>query len=876
MPARPPEPNPFPRNTVVTNSLDRVPTYPSVAFTEAQTKLLEATRRFGIEPNSLGAAIGLRGRFGSGKSHACLWLKQSFEQAQKMGKSIYVKISTSDRLEIYKNYIGQNLTPEDFKRIVSSHILVALRRRTGEKDTLAELAEKELRSRIETEPELGIQFLREDLLPVTGLLETVQGDAEGATRALAADLSTAYSHISHPLVGKLAIQWLQGNTLQLGEMRDLGVSLPGISKPGEASLALRFLLETFRRAEVPFFLCLDEHERVTVRSSEQDIQASLGVLKDLAELFVTSGHVLLVSGISDAWDKLPEDVYARIRRDDIIEIRLDRSEAPKLLRSWVPDLDKVFVPEALERLYDASQNNNARRLLDLAHQAWQAWSSNRRTPLQPDAVRDITRSALGDRNRKVSLADAIEQCAASLSLGLERDAEFRGVHFDFVLSGAERRRILVQVSESAFLLDEIDHGREIVTAQKQLAAEHNRIRTCTVMIGYSSFEVRDALERAVDRVLIYDEVTFPSQFQEFVSRSIEDMSAAFPPVPVPEIAQATRILDSEEAKRAEHVQRVSSALDVASAPQQQRQEGTLSRQADEQMAAILQEIRDILNSESEHLIRLTDGIRPSIVEDILKGVSFIIAQQECLRRARNLTERETGGSSVTRIFEALRQELARAEEVWQSVTKETGIIDRFQLDRIRNSIVRRRTMLHDGEQNWLRRHRRRWFFTDPFVVAPAAVAISLLVWFGLDYEQSLSARQQAFTAFRQSLNGLIGFAIGYPATSTSEKSFTDLVIPLEQALLNPALPSSIRTSDLHHAIATVRFYYEHGDSPSQTSINDLRSSATDVLRSAYPKVSDFTSEYATSHFKSLTIIGLLLIWCIIWPYVRLWLPRLRR
>jgi hypothetical protein len=54
--------NPFPRKTVVTDSLDRVPTYQSVAFTEAQTKLREAMRRFAVEPNWTGAAIGLRGR----------------------------------------------------------------------------------------------------------------------------------------------------------------------------------------------------------------------------------------------------------------------------------------------------------------------------------------------------------------------------------------------------------------------------------------------------------------------------------------------------------------------------------------------------------------------------------------------------------------------------------------------------------------------------------------------------------------------------------------------------------------------------------------------------------------------------------------------
>ena len=491
------EPNPFPRNTVVNEStFDRVPTYASISFKDAETKLLEATRRLSADQNRVGVALGLRGRFGSGKTHTCLMLKQSFAQALPMSKAVYAKFQTTNRLDLYRNYIGQNLHPEDLQRLISAHVLVALQQqRTADRpDALSAIAEKELRERIEADPNVGIEFMREDLLPVGGLLQSIQRESEESARALAADFSTAYVRIAHPLVGKLATQWLLGNLLTLGEMRDLGVTQPGIDNPEQAWLALHFLLIAFSRAELPMLLCVDEHERITTRTTDEEKKSSWGLLKDLAELFASTGHILLISGVSDAWNTLPDDVFARIRRQDVIEVSLERSEVSKLLRAYAPQLDKIFTTEALERLYDAGQNN-ARRVLDLAHEAYEVWRPTRR-PLGPEAIREATRSALGDRNRKTGLKDAIEQSAPALDLVIEKDASFRGVIFDYVLTSSERRRILVQISESGFLLDEIDHGREIVEAQKRLAEEHHRTRTCVVMIGYSSLEVRDALERA--------------------------------------------------------------------------------------------------------------------------------------------------------------------------------------------------------------------------------------------------------------------------------------------------------------------------------------------------------------------------------------------
>jgi hypothetical protein len=890
------EPNPFPRKTVATESIDRVPTYEGIAFKEAETKLIEGSRRLNADETPLGAALGLRGQFGSGKTHTCLMLKQSFTKRLPMGKSLYVKILTADRFDLYRDYIGQNFHPEDFQRLISAHILVALQRQTTRRDsdTLSDIAAKELRERIEADPNVGIEFLREDLLPVADLLQSIQRETEESARALAADFSTAYLRIAHPLLGKLAIQWLQGNLLTLGEMRDLGVTLPGIQKPEQAWLALRFLLVALRQAELPLLLCIDEHERLTMRSADEEKKASWGLLKDLAEAFVSTGHLLLISGVSEAWDSLPDDVFARIRRQDVIEVSLDRAEVPKLLRAYSPQLDKTFSSSALERLYDAGQNN-ARRVLDLAHESYEIWQTDPRRPLGPDAIRGATRSALGDRSRKAGLMNAIEECARELALTFEKEANFRDVIFDYVLSSSERRRILIQISESAFLLDEIDHGREIISAQKRLVDEHDRIRTCAIMIGYSSLEVRDALERVVDRVLVYEEAKFRDNFRDFTSRALADMTAANPPIPVPQITDATRILDSAETVRTVQVEKTRAALDEAIAPQQRRQEELLAQQADEQMAACLANIEKSLVNENELLIRLTtksltQGDDRS--EVIVRGVTLINLQYGGVKRARTITERENAGPSLSALIDSYRRELGQSEKLWPKFFRDyDGAIDDYTVDQIRNSLTTRRNRLHEIDEKWLkRRHKFTFAFSDFKFTIPLVLAALTLSWLVVDYWQISRSQRDAMDAYRDSLKGLIAFGLDYENTGALKQDvFSKAVTQFETVLLNPVLPNYQLPRDanthnggdldkLQEVISQCRKDFapdadttakqRYSMSSPREDITALSSLATQVLKSSYGIPNITFWNYLSVHGALTWMFVVLIIWVLAWPYYR--------
>jgi hypothetical protein len=524
---------------------------------------------------------------------------------------------------------------------------------------------------------------------------------------------------------------------------------------------------------------------------------------------------------------------------------------------------------------------------------------------------------LGDRNRKTGLKDAIEQSAPALDLVIEKDASFRGVIFDYVLTSSERRRILVQISESGFLLDEIDHGREIVEAQKRLAEEHHRTRTCVVMIGYSSLEVRDALERVVDRVLVYDEAKFGDEFRNFASQALLEMTSSDPPVPVPQIGDATRILNSAEVVRTARIGKTKAALDEAGAPQQRRQEELLAQQADEQMWMCIAELENSLGAESDLLIRLnhqqlttqqTADRLDDLPKAIIGGLSLITVQYAGLKRARTIAERENAASSVAGGVGVYQQELGKAETFWHKLFRSPAnqdlisSIDSYYAGELENSLATRRKMLLSIDERWLKRRRKAIFdFSDVAVTVPLLIAALILGWLGVGYWQISRAQQQAIEAFRDSLKGVIAFALDYENTGTfKQENFSTAVTHFETSLLNPALPGDLSANTqvkdygpgeapptvggLRELISDCREYCETDvisqsksdhpltsnldNNPVRIIVPNLRSSATRVLQNTYRLEGITFWTYSKVHNGLLGGVALLILWATTWRHFR--------
>jgi hypothetical protein len=293
---------------------------------------------------------------------------------------------------------------------------------------------------------------------------------------------------------------------------------------------------------------------------------------------------------------------------------------------------------------------------------------------------------------------------------------------------------------------------------------------------------------------------------------------------------------------------------------------------------------------------------------IIRGLGFITAQYAGLKRARVIAERENAGSSVAGAMGAYRQQLGEAEKLWpklfrssDSVTSSPiSSIDDYNAEQIRNSLATRRRMLRSIDEGWFRRQKKVPFaFSDLTVTVPLLLAALILGWLGVGYWQISHAQQQAIEAFRDSLKGIITFALSYENTGIfGQDTFSKAVTQFETALLNPALPEADVSSERlslgggHNSVASLRQlisdcrercvgeararsssdYPSPSDYPSLSSaryiIPSLRSEATQVLQSTYKDAGTTLWSYSRAHSAVLGAAALLILCAFRWRYFR--------
>jgi hypothetical protein len=541
--------NPFPAEAVATSSLTGLPDYPTRYAVSVEEKIDEYLEDFD-RPSETGSLIlGIRGRYGSGKTHLALHVMEylarqsrevpgaaagSEEAASRRAipsKAVYCKANCPDLYDIYRNHFAGKLKQTDLKQLVAYHYQKLLTERASaapagrEGENALQVTQRVVRERSIEDPEYILELLKKELLPVGDLpleFDRQLRDTEPSARE---DFFRAYSKIDHAELGILADRWIRGDELNETEMKKVGVAGPRI-EPKHAKEALKFLLSAYRRAGVVFLFCIDELERFrlspeaeTASQSPRDQEAVRQVMKDLAEIFSDCGQILVVSGTVEAWTSLPEDVRrARFIPENIIEVRLDRDESRSLLEEYCrakrKSLSNVFPGAALERLLEQGEYN-ARRLLQIAHQAYKIGEQGGRAINERD-IPVAAAKASGDRQRIEHVQDAIRAVAKELGLGCQGDVLAGGKAYTFAIGEASKPLALVDVLRSFFKLEEVEGARVVAAAATAVVAENPQAQVCVVMAGYSSLEVRQELGKTVSRVLVYDEDQFAKEFRDFL------------------------------------------------------------------------------------------------------------------------------------------------------------------------------------------------------------------------------------------------------------------------------------------------------------------------------------------------------------------------
>jgi hypothetical protein len=701
--------NPFPSDAVVKNSIDQLPDFRETNSYQRAVALVENFRENFSLVGSGGMAMGVRGRFGSGKTHLIFQLIQELQTSKRLQSiPMYAKADKADFLDFYVNHFAGKLDVDVLKKAVSLHLAKLLRANntppagpvsdagatvalgdlmlspsSGEK-TLPEIAQEEVDKLVATNPASILDLVQQDLLPVSGLSgqlarelemtgrndsggEGSQSSTEGVAN-VSRDFFRAYSKVTDKNLSPLAVRWLQGGTLSNSERLDLGLQSSGITQASAAKQALRFLLGAFKKADFAVMFCVDEFERFSSRGTADDLNASAGLLKDLAETFQDTGHLLVVSGENGAWSAMKKDVFARIKPADIIEMTLSAEEASGLLDAYCrgsnTSVDSVFGSETFQLLYEAS-NHNTRRVLELAHEAYEVATGSGSDqadgssvlPVKDQHVEQAANNLLSGSKRREAVEQAIQAVALNMGLPVHKDFKRNGTTCDYALGDGQSPQVAIEVTKSIFKLSELDSAREIASASQTFHRDYPQLRFCVVIVGYSTKEVRDELAKVVDRVFAFDEDSFPLEFREFlrdsalqpreVEQRLKSQEAAY--------QELLQKFDQLEGARRDELEQLKQALESLQSQSTRVHETEREKRVTDKMGETLEQLNDLLQQEEEFAFR---SFSPEGKSKDGKDEGFIQPREKLARVMRLLDEQR----AHVRRADILNEKLPQAEE----------------------------------------------------------------------------------------------------------------------------------------------------------------------------------------------------------------------
>jgi Cdc6-like AAA superfamily ATPase len=674
-----PDINPFPRNTVVSTSIRELPDFRATkCYIDAADKLEMYRENL---PGREGLIFGVRGRFGSGKTHLVHQLMDTLREQKQVGvKTIYAKADQPDILHVYVSQLMAAFNLKDFHVAYGLHLAklfrlkmpVEMQPSAPDEKTLLQIAKEQLEPRLKKDPATFLSMVKEDLLPVSGLQRELSEDvAAQTTDGIAADLARAYAHLSGETLGPLAAKWLKGEKLSLAEQKNLGLQAAHNIDTKESVLqALHFLLGAWNKAGFSLMFALDEIERFSSRGTDEDRQKASSLIKDLAEVFKSTGHVLLLVGENGAWRTLPPDVYDRVKRDDIIEIQLADHEARGILNVYCQSakttVNALFEEPGVNLLYEAS-GHNVRRMLDLANKSFDNAHTEGTNRVLERHVQMAASQDLSDKENVERIERAINSIAAEQGYTVQRAATLGSISFNMLLSKPDSARVAIELKKAVFKLDEVETARAIITYSRNLRQEYRDVRFCVVIVGYSTKEVRAELldKKIVDRV--FTEQNFAEEFRAYLS-SEELKATALHTASEPESADVA--LDKIEQVRQQDIGLIIRELEALGLVNARAREETREKRVADKMSETLTELGQFLQREEALGVRGAadpDGPRPaSSQEKYALALRLLDKQYDGIQRAQILNGGLPRAEEFHHRLKRLKELTEASEKLWET------------------------------------------------------------------------------------------------------------------------------------------------------------------------------------------------------------------
>jgi hypothetical protein len=399
-----PPDNPFPAEAVAVYGGKQITCESLQYMIHLSAEFTQYLTAYARDDARYGAAIGLRGAHGAGKTHILGWLAETAKNSHTIRSTVlYGKCDSSSFFDLYQE-LAKILERGAFIEIVQLALLNLARAKVREARVTESLADRletaGALQQLQSEQNLDLVQLRQQLIEEL----RKSGAPEEIARIILA--------VPDPATGVDAHRWLMGN--DVASLEPIGVAYqlrampretmigPASTEGDKASLvdtasreeragvdtgaitALSAIATLHRVAGVPLIVLIDQLEVLLRVPDGPAFETITSLLKKFIEELHGRAVLMYIAGVPEPWKRLPRDVPARFRgRAETVVGGLTLQETLILLESYTSE--KKIAPLAtktVERIHELSGGAHARccelpiTFLTPSPATWVPWPMN--------------------------------------------------------------------------------------------------------------------------------------------------------------------------------------------------------------------------------------------------------------------------------------------------------------------------------------------------------------------------------------------------------------------------------------------------------------------------------------------------------------------
>jgi predicted CopG family antitoxin len=521
-----------------------------------------------------GAAIGLRGGHGSGKTHLLMWLAEKARNLSSIQPIVlYAKADRASFADLYTQLVS-NLSREKLQELLGEAVRKLAKEEVG-KAKVSEILDEQISSNADLEILNREQKIDLDQLKIQlqAKLDTAREAVPGVTpeKPVPGTIPRMLTLLQDPNLGPKAYEWLLGK--EVTDLADLNLSHPLFElkterqdssqqvkkEPGSAGPppagsaqqsevpessvpdltaidALETLAALLLIAERPLIILIDQFE-ILLRADDKRRQTLFSVVKKLVEQLNFQKAMTFIAGSSEPWDALTLDVTPRLRRrDPLIVGSLSLKETEHLLEAYTDSLDSKFSDSALATIR-ALSGGNAREVIRIAYYAYNEVNGDLPRVDEGVLIRSAGESRTVEERNKLAL-ETIDSVLAEFGGAIRANIIIDDdISLDRILVSNDQPRLALMTMKATDKLSEINSARRFSVIRNYLETKWPNVPLMSISVGYSSSEVGNLIG-TTSTVLQFDEKNFPGQLRARITELL-----AQPRHEAPSAATDSAVLD---------------------------------------------------------------------------------------------------------------------------------------------------------------------------------------------------------------------------------------------------------------------------------------------------------------------------------------------